>query len=392
MTKTGLDRIFEYKRINLKNKRIGLLAHPASINSHFRHATNIFLHKNDIELVRLFGPEHGLWGTEQDMAPVDSLPDAQTDLPVKSLYGKTVESLKPTVEDLKDLDVLICDLQDIGSRFYTFIYTMALCMKACAENNIEMVVLDRPNPINGLDIEGKILQKGFESFVGLYRIPIRHGMTIGELALYFNSEEKIDCRLNVVHMTGWKRKFYFDETGLPWVLPSPNMPTVNTALVYPGMCLLEATNISEGRGTTRPFELVGAPFISADTFSDKLNKLELGGVFFRPTTFKPHFQKWVGQNCHGVQIHVTNRKKFRPVFTGIAVLKTIMELYPNDFAWRDKPYEFVTDIPAIDLLSGDNELRNQLEKHLPLHAIQKNRKTGYAEFLKKRNKYLLYEF
>ncbi|MDO8519409.1 MAG: DUF1343 domain-containing protein [Deltaproteobacteria bacterium] len=383
-------------------KRAALLAHPASIDSRFVH--RIEWARKRYDLVKLFGPEHGIHGTAQDMDSVESSADPLTGLPVKSLYGATFDSLKPTQEDLRGIDVFICDLQDIGSRYYTFIYTMAFCMKACAESGIKMIVIDRPNPINGLHVEGPLLQKGFESFVGLYPLPVRHGMTIGELALYFNQEEKIGCELEIVRMKKWRRKMFFDETGLPWVPPSPNMPTPDTALVYPGMCLLEATQMSEGRGTTRPFEFFGAPYIQAEKLAVSLNKLKLPGVFFRPLHFRPNFQKWAGQNCQGAQIHVTDRKKFRPYLMGVSVLKTVMEMYPDDFQWRDKPYEFVSDIPAIDLLTGSDEFRKGITKTrakgplrgeappaLPVEGGDASPLViDEMEFLKKRKKYLLY--
>lgn len=388
--KLGIDRFFEEEIIDLNHRKVGLLVHPASINSKAVPTLDLFLNQPKVTVTQLFGPEHGIWGCAQDMVGVESAVDRHSQLPIKSLYGSTVDSLKPTATDFRDVDILICDLQDIGSRYYTFIYTMAFCMEVCAKLNKEFVVLDRPNPINGVDIEGKILQKGFESFVGLYPLPIRHGMTIGELAHFFNEEFNIECNLKVVPMKGWKRSTFFDETKLPWVAPSPNMPTSETALVYPGMCLIEATNLSEGRGTTRPFEIVGAPFIDPHELALKLNELELEGVVFRGHVFRPMFQKWKDQNCGGVQIHIKDRKNFRPVLTGVALLKTIIDLYPNDFAWRDKPYEFVKEIPAIDLLSGDDLLRKGLEKHLALSKLTVDWEKGYEIFLKKRQKYLLY--
>lgn len=389
---TGIDRLFTVGALlpaPLHGKRVGLLAHQASIDSNKTHTLDILL-KNKINITKLFSPEHGLWGKVQDMESVDSGVDPKTKLPIKSLYGKTFESLKPTKKDLADIDVLVCDLQDIGSRYYTYAATMALCMQICAKNNKEVIVLDRPNPINGIDIEGKILKKGFESFVGLYPIPIRHGMTIGELASYFNKEEKIGCKLHVVKMEGWKREWYFDETGLPWINPSPNMRSVDAALLYPGMCLIEATNLSEGRGTNCPFELIGAPFINANNLTSTLNGLNLDGVSFKPTSFKPNFQKYAYQDCHGIEIQIIDKKRFKPVLTGIAILKTIHDFHPKDFKWRNKPYEFVSDIPAIDLLSGDDQLRKDIENKKSLEEIQKDWDVGYEEFLEKRKKCLLY--
>lgn len=387
---TGIDRLFKDEIFDFKNRRVGLLIHPASVDSHLTHTLEIFNNEPTVNLTRLFGPEHGLWGNAQDMEGVDESNDPSTHLPISSLYGHDIDSLKPKPKDMSEIDLMVCDLQDIGTRYYTFIYTMAACMEACAEFKKEFIVLDRPNPLNGTDIEGPLLQKGFESFVGRYPIPVRHGMTIGELAVFFNEEFNIGCNLHVVKMKEWKRESFFDETGLPWVLPSPNMPTPDTALVYPGSCLMEATNLSEGRGTTRPFETIGAPFIDSHQFSNQLDLLKLPGVIFRPVYFKPGFQKWAGKVCGGLQIHVTDRRIFKPFLTGVAMIKTVIDLYPNDFAWRDKPYEFVTDIPAIDLLSGSPTLRHQLEAHAPLDEIKKTWEDD-PSFLLKRKRHLMYD-
>lgn len=391
MIELGIDRLFKDPNVRLGGKRVGLLVHAASVNSKFVHTIDILYPHSRVHLVKLFSPEHGLWGTIQDMVSVDSNLEPQTELPLKSLYGSTLESLTPTHDDLLGIDVLVCDLQDIGTRYYTYAATVALCLKACAKADKEVIILDRPNPLNGLDIEGPLLEKGYESFVGLYPIPVRHGMTLGELALFYNQEHKIGCRLHVVKMKGWKRNLYFDETNLPWVLPSPNMPTLDTALVYPGLCLLEATNVSEGRGTTKPFELVGAPFMDPHALSEALHQLKLPEIIFRPHVFSPTFQKWAGLECRGVQLHVTNRKKFKPFLTGIALLKTIHDLYPNDFKWRDKPYEFISDIPAIDLLYGSNKLREQLSKKTSFKKIQARWEHTPKFFSEKRMNYLLYE-
>ncbi len=384
---TGIDVLNKSGFKQVQNKRVGLLAHPASISSQITHTLDLLL-ANQIQVTRLFGPEHGLWGQAQDMVGVAPGRDPRTGIPITSLYGDSFATLEPTLADFDDIDVLICDLQDVGSRYYTFIYTMALCMKTAAKKGCKVLVLDRPNPINGVSVEGKILKNGFESFVGLYPLPIRHGMTIGEIALYLNEEEQIHCDLEVICMEGWNRAHYFDETGLPWVLPSPNMPTVDTAIVYPGMCLIEATELSEGRGTTRPFELVGAPFIDPDKLSEELTSYALEGVRFRPVYFHPQFQKHAGTDCGGVQIHITNRQTFRPIETGMAVIKAVHDLYPNDFKWRAKPYEFVKDIPAIDLLTGDDVFRKQIESGSSLKDICAN--WDGSDFLIRRKKHILY--
>jgi len=389
--KTGIDRLIEEELFELKGQRIGLLVHPASINQKLEYTLTLLHQNKDAKVIRLFGPEHGLWGIAQDMEGVDSQLDHFTRLPIISLYGHDLESLKPKPEDLKDLDVIVCDLQDVGSRYYTFIYSIIFCMEVAAKLNKKVLVLDRPNPINGNDIEGPLLQKGFESFVGAYAgLPARHGMTVGELAHFINEEHNIECDLHVIKMQGWRRDQYFDETKYPWILPSPNMPTIDTAVVYPGMCLLEATNLSEGRGTTRPFEIFGAPYIDPLILAKELNSYNLAGVIFRPLFFKPGFQKWTHQTCGGVQLHVTDRKNFKPYRTGVACLKAVIDLYPNEFEWREKPYEFVSDIPAIDLLTGSSKLRHELEHHQPLLKIFKSWEKDEDEFKEKRQSYLMY--
>lgn len=389
--KTGIDRLLDEKLFDLQDKRIGLLVHPASINSHLEYTLTLLHQKQGTEVVRLFGPEHGLWGMAQDMEGVDSHTDHFTQLPVISLYGHDLPSLKPKPEHFEDLDLIICDLQDVGSRYYTFIYSILFCMEVAAKLNKPVIVLDRPNPINGVDVEGPLLQKGFESFVGAYEgLPVRHGMTIGEMARFINDKHSLGCQLEVIPMQGWHRAHYYDQTGYPWVLPSPNMPTLDTAIVYPGMCLVEATHLSEGRGTTRPFEIFGAPYIDPLILAAELNDYQLPGVVFRPLYFKPGFQKWAQQVCAGVQLHITDRKIFKPYRTGVACLKSVIDLYPDEFEWRDKPYEFVSDLPAIDMLAGSSLLREQLEQHQPLKTIFEGWKEQEADFIKNRREYLLY--
>ncbi len=388
----GIHSLSQHLLKKLKSKRLGLLCHAASVDEKIRHLLQIFTSSRSIQksLVRLFAPEHGLWAIAQDMESVDSMREASTQLPVQSLYGSSQESLKPNKEMLEGLDLVICDLQDVGSRYYTFVYSIALMMQACKEAGIPVWILDRPNPINGISVEGNIVEKGFESFVGMYPIANRHGMTVGELVEYFNEEFKIHADLTVISLKGWNRKSYFDETGLPWVLPSPNMPTLDTALVYPGMCLVEATEISEGRGTTRPFEIIGAPYIDPEKLGRHLKSFDLSGVRFRPLFFKPTFQKCAGQTCGGVQLYVTHRNRFKPYLTGLAVLKAIYDLYPDEFRWREKPYEFVDKIPAIDLLSGSATFRTQLESGASWKKINENYEEGKEGFLKRRKKYLRY--
>ncbi len=386
----GLE-IFLKKHVNLvRGKRVGLLSHAASLTKDFKLAHEIFFKQRGFNLVKIFAPEHGLFGVAQDMETVADTTDPITGLPVVSLYGTSVETLTPKENDLTDIDVLIIDLQDIGSRYYTFIYTMALCLKVCGRLKIPVIVLDRPNPLNGLVVEGNMLKHNFASFVGLYPLPVRHGMTIGELAMYFNVTENFGAHLTVVAMTGYKRKMYFDETGLTFVPPSPNMPRLETAIVYPGMCLVEATEISEGRGTTMPFEWGGAPFINATKFCEALNKLKLAGIIFREMHFKPGFQKCASQVCHGVQLHVTNRNKFNAYEMGVHFLRTLKNTHPTEFKWRDKPYEFVTDIPAIDLLTGGDEFRSSIDSATQIKKWMQTFAKDTAAFKAKRKPFLLY--
>src|SRR6185436_12713586 len=314
--KLGLEVLLESKLNLLQGARVGLIVNPASIDSRFRHAADRFHQHPQINLTALFGPQHGIRGETQDnMIEWQSFRDKRTGLPAYSLYGET---RKPTPEMLDGVDVLVFDIQDVGTRVYTFIYTMALAMEAARDCGKRFVVLDRPNPINGVQIEGNILEPEFQSFVGMFPIPMRHGMTIGELALIFNQEFGIGCDLEVVQMEGWHRNMWFEDTGLPWVMPSPNMPTVDTAIVYPGTVMFEGTNISEGRGTTRPFELTGAPWPIAERFAEQLNALKLDGVLFRPAVFEPTFQKHARTTCAGAQMQVLDRRTFRPVEAGVA--------------------------------------------------------------------------
>jgi len=306
-----------------------------------------------------------------------------------SLYGDTFESLSPQAKDLKGVEVLVYDIQDVGSRYYTFAATLVLCMKVCAALGIEVVVLDRPNPL-GRAIEGTPVEPGFESFVGLYSVPQRHGLTVGELAAYVDAVMGLGAKLTVVPVARLAPALYLDATGLPWVYPSPNMPTLDTAVVYPGGCLYEGTNLSEGRGTTRPFELVGAPYLDAATLAGTLNGYGLAGVVFRPAVFVPKFQKWAGEACGGVQLHVTDRTRFRPLLAGIAVLKAAYEQAPKAFKWRTETYEFIAHIPAIDLLAGGPWLREGVEAREPLAAYTARMRPYERRFARERAPFLLY--
>jgi uncharacterized protein YbbC (DUF1343 family) len=351
--RTGLDILRHERFEGLRGSRLGLLYHPASVDCNTNLALDLFMKAEGINLLRLFGPQHGILGQTQDnMVEWNSFRDKRTGLECCSLYG---QHRKPPAEMLSDLDVLVIDLQDVGARYYTFNWTMLLCMEACAEVGVKVMVLDRPNPINAKKREGRLLDMSFSSFVGMAPIPIRHGMTAGEIARMSNT--RIGCDLEVVWMDGYRREMWFEETGLPWVMPSPNMPTLETAVVYPGMCLLEGTELSEGRGTTRPFEIFGAPYIDARRLVECLAQYDLPGVLFRSVNFEPTFQKHAGVICGGAQIHVVDRDVFRPVLTAVTILSAVCREWPDDFAWKEPPYEYETEKMPIDILFGGPELR-----------------------------------
>lgn len=358
--KIGLE-LFEKKwPARFKGASVGLLVHPASVNKRFEHAADLFVQSKKCRLSALFGPQHGIRGETQDnMVEWEGFTDRKTSLPVFSLYGST---RKPKSSMLKDVDVMVIDLQDVGSRFYTFIWTMELCMEACQKTGKSIVVLDRPNPVGGKNIEGTVLDPRFSSFVGNRPLPVRHGMTIGEIGYYLRNEFYPSLDFDVILMQGWKREMWFDETSIPWVMPSPNMPTIETASVYPGTCLLEGTLLSEGRGTTRPFEIFGAPFIEPDAILNRLMDFKLPGVAFRPLYFLPTFQKHAGKLCGGVQIHATNRQLFRPFKTGVAILSSVHDLYPRHFKWKKPPYEYEENKMPIDILAGTDRLRKEIER------------------------------
>jgi uncharacterized protein YbbC (DUF1343 family) len=386
---TGLDQADALWPRDLRGARAGLVVHPASIDRRLRHAVTVCSGSKKFKVSALFGPQHGILGQTQDnMIEWEGFRDPATGLPVYSLYGNT---RKPLPGMLEHVDVLVIDLQDVGSRYYTFIWTLDLCMEACREAGKTVLVLDRPNPIDGLRTEGPLLDPGYRSFVGLRPLPVRHGMTIGEIGLYLcmNFHHGLDYR--VVPLQGWKRSLFFDDTGLPWVLPSPNMPTLDTALVYPGMCLLEGTNISEGRGTTRPFEIFGAPFIHGETLVQVLNQFKLPGVVFRPLSFLPTFQKHANTICGGAQIHVTDRGKFKPFKTGVAILKAIHNTWPREFAWKQPPYEYEESKLPIDILAGTDRLRKEIEAWKDLDAMETWWKQDAKAFEKIRKQFLIYK-
>ena len=384
----GLEALLEDGAALLEGARAGLICNQASVDHGFRHAADLLFSHPDVDLRALFGPQHGIRGDVQDnMIETAHGSDRKTSLPVHSLYSETRE---PTEEMLRDVDVLVFDMQDAGCRIYTFIYTLANCMRAAAKFGKRVVVCDRPNPINGIGIGGNILEPEYASFVGQFPLPTRHGMTVGELARMFNDHFSINCDLEVVPMNGWRREFWHDDTDAPWVLPSPNMPTLDSATVFPGTVHFEGTQVSEGRGTTRPFELIGAPYIDADAYADKLNALNLPGVFFRSCGFQPTFQKHAGVTCGGVQIHVTDRDQFEPVFMGVAMVKLVHDMCPNEFRWKVPPYEYVYDKNPFDVIAGTNKIREAFEQGLELDAIRESWERPLLEFKQLRESFLIY--
>lgn len=388
--RAGLDVLQAQAWKPLRGLRVGLVCHPASVDHQLAHIAELLAAAPDVQLAALFGPEHGFHGQAQDLIGVTEQQDARSGLRIYSLYGTSFDSLRPTAEQLHGLDALVIDLQDVGSRYYTFQATMLLCLEAASAHGLKTFVLDRPNPLGGNLVEGPTLRPGFESFVGIHALVTRHGLTIGELARLYQSERRLTGALEVIPCDGWRRDWTFDETGLPWVLPSPNMPTLETAFVYPGQCLLEGTNLSEGRGTTRPFELCGAPWLDARALAKRLDGERLPGVRFRPTWFQPTFHKFAGQTCGGVQLHVTDRRTFRPVRTSLALLAAIRELSGGRFAWRTEPYEFVSDRPAIDLVFGSDRERLGLEAGVPAAELARAWETEEEAFRQRRREFLLY--
>ena len=387
MVRLGSDLLLSSSR--LKGSRVGIVCNHASLDRGFLHIVDRLAAADHLTLAAIFGPQHGFRSDVQDnMIETPHASDPGRRVPIYSLYSETRE---PTAEMLKGIDVLVIDLQDVGARIYTYIYTMANCMRACARHGIPVIVCDRPNPIGGTDVEGARLMPGFESFVGQFPIPMRHGMTIGELARFFNEVFAIGATLEIIAMEGWRRDMYADETGLPWVMPSPNMPTLDTAIVYPGTVLFEGIMLSEGRGTTRPFELVGAPWIEAERFARDMNALGLTGVYFRPAVFEPTFQKHAKQTCGGCQIHVIARHLFKPVLVGVALAGMFRRTHPSKFEWRQPPYEYEHDKMPIDILAGSDTLRKQIEAGMPATEIAASWRADEEAFRAARERFLLYQ-
>jgi uncharacterized protein YbbC (DUF1343 family) len=375
----------------LRGQRVGLVSNPASVDHRLLHVVDLMLAEPAIGLVALFGPQHGFRSDVQDnmieTPHTEFEAGAKRRVPLYSLYSDTRE---PTADMLGGLDTLVIDLQDIGTRIYTYMYTMANCMRAARRHGVKVIVCDRPNPIGGVEVEGITLEPGNESFVGQFPIPTRHGMTMGELARLFNEGFEIGADLEVITMEGWRRSMHWDDTGLPWVMPSPNIPTLDSALAFPGTVHLEGTNASEGRGTTRPFELVGAPWVGAEKFAARLNARDLPGVYFRPVVFEPTFQKHARVACGGCQIHVRDRLAFRPVLTGIAIIEEIRAADPSSFAWKPPPYEYEHDKVPIDVIAGAASFRQAIDAGDRAEQIAARWQASVADFRTLQQRYLLY--
>ena len=382
-TELGNERLFGDAFELIAGRRVGLITNHSGVNGELVATADRLHHTDGTTLTALYGPEHGLRGDAEDGVIVESGRDERTGVRTFSLYGST---RKPDPAMLEDVDVLVFDIQDVGARFYTYLYTMSLAMEVCSELGFPFVVLDRPNPIGGEHLEGNLLDPAFASFVGMYPIPIRYGMTVGELAALFIERFGIGASLEIVTMRGWDRRSYWEDTGLPWVSPSPNMPTVDTAVVYPGMCYFEGTNVSEGRGTTRPFEQIGAPYIDGFRLADELNDLHLPGAAFRPVRFQPSFAKYTGEPCGGVQVHVTDRRTFRAVRTGFHAVAAVRRLWTDQFAWR-VPRE---GIHNFDRLAGTDRIRLALDRGVGVDDLVSAWEAERQGFLEARASHLLY--
>ena len=385
-TSPGIDGLLASG--TLAGRRVGLVCNPASIDAAYRHTAQRLREAPDVTLAALFGPQHGFRSDVQDnMVETPHARHPAWDVPIHSLYSDRRE---PSAAMLDGLDLLVVDLQDVGARVYTYVYTMANCLRAAGRHGVPVVVCDRPNPIGGAEVEGPLLAPGWESFVGQFPIPLRHGMTIGELARLFNGHFGLGAALEVAPLQGWDRTAYHDETGLPWVMPSPNLPTLDSAVAYPGAVLFEGTNLSEGRGTTRPFELLGAPWTDGEALAARIAAAGLPGVAARPAHFEPTFQKHARRPCGGCQIHVTERRAFRPVLTAVTVLQAIRSADPARFAWREPPYEYERTKRPIDVLAGSDALRRQIDAGAPAAEIAAAWEPDVAAFAALRSRFLLY--
>jgi uncharacterized protein YbbC (DUF1343 family) len=381
----GIDVLLRQRLDLIADRRVGLISNASGVTHDLTSNVDALRRAPNVQLAALFGPEHGFYTLAADGAAIESSVDPHTGLPVYSLYS---EVRKPTTETLAGLDVLVFDIQSVGVRFYTYVTTLLYAMQAVAEQGLAFIVCDRPNPIGGEIVEGPVLERGFGSFVGPGRLPIRYGMTVGELARLYNEAWDVGCDLTVVPCAGWQRAMWFDDTRLPWVPPSPAMPWPATALVYPGTCLIEGTNLSEGRGTALPFHHIGAPWIDGWRLAETLNRLDLAGVRFRPVSFQPAVDKWAGQRCGGVQLHVIDHRTFRPVTVGLHLVATVRNLYLNKFAWREGGEE--GDHTYIDLLTGTDKVRRALESGVSVVDLVASWADGLDQFVRASRPYYLY--
>lgn len=388
VVQTGLESLIESPPEWMCEGRIGLLSNSASVDRNFQHARNLINNRFPERLTALFAPQHGFFAEKQDnMIESGDFMDPLMKIPVFSLYGQT---RKPTKEMFELVDILIIDLQDAGTRVYTFIYTMSYCLEAARHFDKKVILLDRPNPINGTATEGNCLSPDCASFVGRYPIPMRHGLTIGELALLFNRYYEIGCDLEVIPMNGWNRSMYYMDTGLPWIAPSPNLPTPVSALVYPGQVVWEGTNLSEGRGTTQPFELFGAPFIRTEKILATLKEKSIPGALLRPIAFEPTSNKWNGTLCSGFQLHVTDPQRFKPYLTSLMLLQAVLFHHRHRFEWKAPPYEYEFERKPIDLIIGSREIRRRIENMEDLAEIERSWEDDLAAFNEMRRAVYLY--
>ena len=385
--RSGLEELLA-RPSRLKGAKVGLIANPTAVTPDLVHAALHLKALKGAKLVALFGPEHGVFANAQDLEEVGDLKDPETGLPVYSLYGRT---RVPTVQMLKGIDTLIFDIQDVGSRYYTFIYTMLHAMQACAAHGVRLIVLDRPNPIGGAVVQGNVLDPAFLSFVGMHPLAVRHGMTVGELAVMFAHELGLKLKLDIIAMKGWRRSMDFEDTGLPWVLPSPNMPTVDTTFLYPGGCLIEGTNLSEGRGTTRPFHFIGAPWLDPWKLASDLDRAGLAGLAFRPCYFTPTFQKHAAKLCGGVEVHITDRSQIDAFYAYLVIIEKARAQNKAKFAWRTPPYEYEFIKPPIDILCGTSDVRKAIEAGKPVRRFKASFDAQAKAFEVVRAPHLIYE-
>jgi uncharacterized protein YbbC (DUF1343 family) len=385
---TGLERFLESPPKWVSGKRLGLLSNPASVNRRFCHARELIHQQIPAKLTALYSPQHGFFGAKQDnMVESEDTIDPVLQLPVFSLYSRT---RAPNNEMFEPIDILLIDLQDAGTRVYTFIYTMSYCLEAAKRFSKKVLVLDRPNPISGAETEGNLVAPDCNSFVGRYPIPMRHGLTLGELALLFNKHFGIECDLEVVPMKNWARAMYFQDTGLPWIPPSPNLPTPATARVYPGQVLWEGTNISEGRGTAQPFEIFGAPFVDVQQILSMLGGPDVGGALLRETAFEPTSNKWKNQLCYGFQIHVIDPRQYKPYMTTLKLLQAAIQCHKSGFQWKPPPYEYEFERRPIDLIIGDKQIRRRMEQNESIDEISASWQAELDEFITMSREFHLY--